>query len=89
MAYYANKRMFDEIDQIVFDYGCRMSLWVNDIIISGDKAVKASWETRKIIVKHGLAYNKKFKIYQPSDNKKRITGIILNLKEAKLKTEVT
>lgn len=86
MAYYANKRMFDEIDQIVFDYGCRMSLWVDDIIISGDKAVKASWEARKIIVKHGLAYNKKkFKIYQPSDNKE-ITGIILTPKgEPKLR----
>lgn len=86
MAYYANKRMFDEIDKIVSDYCCKMSLWVDDIIISGDKAVKVSWEARKIIVKHGLAYNKKkFKIYKPSENKE-ITGVILNPKgEPKLR----
>lgn len=86
MAYYANKRMFDEIDQVVIDYGCKMSLWVDDIIISGDKAVKVSWEARKIITKHGLSYNKKkFKIYQPSDNKE-ITGVIITAKgEAKLR----
>ncbi len=77
MAYYANKRMFDEIDKIVSDYGCKMSLWVDDIVISGNKAVKVSWEARKIIIKHGLNYNKKkFKIYQPSENKE-ITGVII------------
>ncbi len=87
MAYYANNRMFDEIDKIVSDYGCKMSLWVDDIIVSGDKAVKVSWEARKIIVKHGLSYNKKkFKIYQPSENKE-ITGVIItpNSLEPKLR----
>lgn len=86
MAYYANKKMFDEIDEVTKNYGCKMSLWVDDIIISGDKAVKVSQEARRIIVKHGLAYNKKkFKIYQPSDNKE-ITGIILTPKgEIKLR----
>ena len=86
MAYYANKRMFDQIDKIVGNYGCKMSLWVDDIIISGDKAVKASWEARNAIINHGLSYNKKkFKIYEPSDNKE-ITGIILTPKgEIKLR----
>ena len=86
MAYYANKKMFDEIDEVARNYGCKMSLWVDDIIISGDRAVKASQEARRIIVKHGLTYNKKkFKIYQPSDNKE-ITGIILTPKgEIKLR----
>ncbi len=86
MAYYANKRMFDKIDQIVIDYGCKMSLWVDDIIISGDKAIKASWEARNAITNHGLNYNKKkFKIYEPSDNKE-ITGVIITPKgEIKLR----
>lgn len=86
MAYYANKRMFDEIDKIVNDLCCKMSLWVDDIIISGDKAIKASWEARNAIINHGLSYNKKkFKIYKPIDNKE-ITGIILTPKgEIKLR----
>ena len=86
MAYYANKKMFDEIDEISSNYRCKMSLWVDDIIISGDNAVKVAEEAKKIIVKHGLSYNKKkFKVYQPSDNKE-ITGIVITPKgELKLR----
>jgi hypothetical protein len=86
MAYYANRKMFDEIDRVARDGDCKMSLWVDDIIISGDEAVKVAWEAKKIIINNGLNYHKgKFKIYKPRDNKE-ITGIIITPKgELKLR----
>jgi hypothetical protein len=78
MAYYANKEMFDKIDDIARNCDCKMSLWVDDIVISGDKAKTVSWEAKRLIYKQGLKYHNgdKFKIYRPYDNKE-ITGNVL------------
>jgi RNA-directed DNA polymerase len=77
LAYYACKEMFDTIEQVAKDNNCKMSLWVDDIVISGNKSEYVSWEAKKIIVKYGLEYNKKkSKIYPPQYNKE-VTGNIL------------
>ena len=77
LAYWSNFKMFDEIYKLSRLKNCKMSLWVDDIIISGEKASEVAWEAKKIIINHGLKYHdKKFKIYKPKENKE-ITGVII------------
>lgn len=87
MAYYVNKEMFDKINDVAEFNNCKMSLWVDDIVISGDKAKIVSWEARKAIFNQGLQYHtgKKFKIYRPNDNKEITGNIITPTGELKLR----
>ena len=70
VSYFAHQDMFDEINKKAGDLGCKMSLWVDDIVISGNKAQEASWEARKTIHNRGLEYHKKDKLKEYLPNNK-------------------
>ena len=78
LAFFAHKNCFDAIYKVAIDNQCKVSVWVDDIIISG-KNCKFVVEKAKILIKKGgleYHYGEKFKIYNPNDNKE-ITGVVL------------
>lgn len=78
VAMLSAKKMFDEIERLISDKKCVMSVYVDDITISGSDATKSLlWEIRKIIYKHGYsASNKKSRFYC-SIKPKTVTGVIV------------
>ena len=55
LAYYSNRPMWKEIDRLVRDAGCKMSLYADDITISGPVIRKAMiWRIKQIVHRHGL-----------------------------------
>ena len=77
LAFFSNYPMWDEIYNVVSAAGCRMSLYVDDITISGPVVHKAMiWQVKKIIHRCGLRLNDKKEFSQtfaPSE----ITGVIV------------
>jgi len=78
IAYFSHMRLFDRINEIATKNECLMSLWVDDIVISGKKSKIVAENTKTLIKKHGLEYHdgKKFKTYSPK-YRKEITGVII------------
>jgi hypothetical protein len=59
LSYFAHKRMFDEIAQLTDDLGLTFTVYVDDMCLSGDKAVRATlFRVRGIIARHGLQSHK-------------------------------
>lgn len=84
LSFYAHKPMFDQIYQLASESGCIMTLYVDDIHISGDKATKCLlWKVKKIIHNHNLGYHKD-KLYHENETKK-VTGTIISGKEIRLR----
>lgn len=55
LAYFSNRPMWDEIDKLVREAGCKMSLYADDITISGRVVPKAMiWRMKQIVHRHGL-----------------------------------
>jgi len=78
IAYFSHMKLFDRINEIALKNECIMSLWVDDIIISGKKSRIVANNAKSLIKRHGLEYHdgKKFKIYSPK-YRKEITGAII------------
>ena len=78
IAFWAKQRMFEEIDKVARVNGGKMSLYVDDITISGCSAGSdVLVSVRNIIAKNGLrTTNKKSRIFR-SDEVKLVTGVIL------------
>ena len=78
IAYFSHMELFDRINEIALKNECIMSLWVDDIIISGKKSKIVADNAKSLIKRHGLEYHdgKKFKIYSPK-YRKEITGVII------------
>ena len=77
LAYYSNSHIWLAVDKLVKGRGCRLSLYADDITISGDMVPKALiWEIKKIIYSNGLRLkgSKEVSLIQaPAD----ITGVIV------------
>jgi hypothetical protein len=87
IAYFSQMRLFDKIHEISLKNKCIMSLWVDDIVISGKKSKVVASNAKVLIRRHGLEYHdgKKFKVYSPR-YRKEITGVILKAnRELKLR----
>ena len=55
LAYFSNRLMWNEIDEIVKKAGCALSVYADDLTISGRMVPKAAiWEVKKIVHRHGL-----------------------------------
>jgi hypothetical protein len=78
LAFFAHKNCFDAIYKVAIDSQCKVSVWVDDIIISGKNSKFVVEKVKILIKKSGLEYHygEKFKIYKPNDNKE-ITGVVL------------
>ncbi len=76
LSYYAHKPMFEEINTLVTDSDCKMTVYVDDITISGEFVSKKFLSIiRGIISRHGLKSHKAH--YFPVSTPKVVTGVIV------------
>lgn len=55
LAYFSNRPMWDEVAHLVRESGCKISVYADDITISGSIIRKAMiWSVKKIVYRHGL-----------------------------------
>lgn len=77
LAYYSNSHIWLQVDRLVKAKGCKLSLYADDITISGDVVPKSLiWEVKKLIFSNGLrlkASKEVSLINTPAD----ITGVIV------------
>lgn len=79
VAYFSSKHIFDEIDRLVKNEKCVMTLYVDDITISGERASKRLlWRVNKIIRHHGLKVKNKKSISFAPGCPKPVTGVIID-----------
>ena len=78
LAFFAAKDMFDEIEQRARHDGCKMTLYVDDVAVSGRTATKNLLGTlRQTIHRHGLKTKQaKSKTYA-GKNAKTLTGVVI------------
>jgi len=78
VAFFAAQHMFDEIADVVREAGCKMTVYVDDVVISGATATKTLLgKVRQIIRRHGLrTQNRKSKTYT-SSAVKAVTGAVV------------
>ncbi len=73
LSYFAHKRMFDEIAELADGLDLRFTVYVDDMCLSGDKAVRANlFKVRHIIAQHGLRSHKCR--YFPAGTPRVVTG---------------
>lgn len=59
LSYFAHKRMFDEIARLADDLGLCFTVYIDDMCLSGERAVRATlFRARGIIARHGLQSHK-------------------------------
>ena len=77
LAYFSNLQMWNEIAQVVQGAGCKISIYADDITISGSIIRKSMiWNVKKIVHRHGLRLKPSKEvslISAPAD----ITGVIV------------
>jgi len=85
LAFFAARQMFDDIFALVMKSGCRMTLYVDDITVTGPHAnLRLLAEIRKIIRHYGLtSKHTKSRTYAPSAVK-TVTGVIVAEKGLRL-----
>lgn len=88
IAFLAARPMFDELDKTVSAHECFMSVYVDDITISGNNASKLLLgKVREIVHKHGLlTKEEKSKTYAAADAKP-VTGAVIAAGELRLPNE--
>lgn len=79
LAYWSNEAMFREISDVVSRSGCRMSVYVDDITISGQGASQELLdEVKSIINRYELPVNlKKSKLTTSRRKYNKVTGVVL------------
>lgn len=76
LSYFANIQMWESIGKIASNANCVLSVWVDDITVSGNTiSERTKTLIKQAIKKHGLKYHKE-KHYKEGDAKE-VTGIIL------------
>lgn len=78
LAYYAYADMWEEIENLVSGAGCKLSVYADDLTISGDTVPEAMiWEIKKALYRHGHRYVV-HKERARRDRAAEITGVILS-----------
>lgn len=86
LSYLVNYIMFDEIDTLCGEYNCKMSVYVDDIVISSSEIINNNLISKviAIIKNNGYRISKsKLKHYKTNEFK-RVTGSILSKDGKKL-----
>lgn len=84
MAFFAYKRMWEEIHMAVKAANCLLTVYIDDITISGSKIPeKLIWEIKSTLRRHGLRY-KPQKERAIIDRPSEITGVIVDPRSASL-----
>ncbi len=86
MSYLANIDMFDEISRVVENSGCKISIYVDDVVVSSNKRISTQLTKKviSIIKNHGYAIQKKKLKKYYSNEFKRVTGNIISKDGEKL-----
>lgn len=86
IAFFATRKMFDEIEKlVVHDNDCKLTVYVDDITISGKNATtNLLSKVRKIIRNHGHKTKNKKSISFASTSPKTVTGIVIVDNELRL-----
>jgi RNA-directed DNA polymerase len=83
ISYYAFKDMFDGIDALATAHSSKMTCYVDDLAISGNRASpKLLYEVRQIIAQNGLKSHKVK--YFTARRPKIVTGVVINKGQALL-----
>lgn len=78
LAFYSHFEMFDEIYNTASLAGATVTIYVDDIVVSGDGvSQKMLNKIRQIIIKSGLRSNKKKEKSYSKNNSKIITGVVV------------
>jgi hypothetical protein len=76
LSYYAHSEMWDMIYDLVTNSDCLMSLYMDDLTVSGKKITRGlMWEIEKIIYSNGLKCHKKKQVVNRSVE---VTGVIVS-----------
>ena len=85
VAFLAAKNMFDKIEELVLEAHCKMTVYVDDIAVSGDAAsMRLLGAIRKIISSRGFKTKQKKTKSYPSLAPKTLTGTIIARDELRL-----
>lgn len=85
VAFFAAKRMFDEIEVLATDAHCRMTALVDDVTVSGHGATrKLLGEIRRIVSQHGLNTKQRKSKSFAATAAKTVTGAIIAGDELRL-----
>lgn len=83
ISYFAHKQMFDQIAELAENMDLSFTVYVDDMCLSGEKAVRATlFEVRGIIARHGLKSHKCR--YFPPGVSRVVTGNALTVKGVRL-----
>lgn len=85
VAFFAARQLFDEIDQLAQRHGCKLTIYVDDITLSGQRATKQLLAmVRSLIARHGLhSKAKKSRTFAPG-SPKSVTGAVIVEEELRL-----
>lgn len=88
IAFFAARQMFDSIAELTAKHGCRMTAYVDDITVSGERASKTLLgEIRKIVHRHGLKTMQKKSVTFSAASAKLVTGAVILGVELRLPNE--
>lgn len=83
ISYFAHKQMFDQIAELAENMDLSFTVYVDDMCLSGEKAVRSTlFEVRGIIARHGLKSHKCR--YFPPGMPRVVTGNALTAKGVRL-----
>ena len=86
LSYLVNYKMFEDVGKIASKYNCKMSVYVDDIVLSSENEINKNCirEIIAIIRKNGYKIQKKKLKYYNENDYKRVTGNILDKDGKKL-----
>ena len=76
MSYYAHIDMWESIGLIAMESNCTLSVWIDDITVSGTTDLaEVMWKIKKAIRRSGLNYHKEK--YYAGKKSREVTGVII------------
>lgn len=81
LAYFAYEDMWDEIFKITKKEGCKLSVYADDLTISGSTVPQAAiWEIKQTLFKHGHRYAKE-KERSRRNRPVEVTGVVVGMEK--------
>lgn len=78
IAFWSAKPMFDKVFALAQSSSCEMTLYVDDIVISGDQATKSLLgQVRQIVSQYGFKTKAKKSITYAANQAKTVTGVVV------------
>ena len=83
LSFYAHCDMWAEVAKLAAEYDCRLSVYLDNITISGPRVPdRLVWQVKQAIHRNGLGYHKSKRF--PKGRAREVTGVILDTDGPKL-----